>query len=171
MRTERLARAVIAAVIAAVLAIAPFAYAKGDGTAEVCGAGRCVGVHDHGDVGNLHSTGGTGPAPAAAPFYVVRFRDWSYIWVPSVGGQRADDFGSGPVRWRSAPFLAPLLAGLTKGLAPYPASSTWSPPARRPADAGFPFLPAGFGGLAAAIATAVLLRLTRTRRTASPAAR
>jgi hypothetical protein len=184
MRTERPGRAVVATlplVLAAALAIAPSAYGKGDMTAEVCGAARCVPVADRADLGFLHSTGGTRGSPAAAPFYVVRFRgravggssdSWSYIWVPSVRAQRANDFGHGSVSWRSARFLAPLLGPMTKGLEPYPASSTWSPAARPTTQADdFPVAPVARGALATALGVGLLVWLARTRRRASAAAR
>ena len=42
---------------------------------------------------------------------------------------RGTNIGTGPVRWMQASLLSPLLAELTEGLEPYPASSTWTPAA------------------------------------------
>lgn len=147
------------------LATAPAAWAK-EMPAEVCGADGCVTVSDPGDVGALHSTGAATVTPDPAPFYIVRFRArvdsgapilWSYIYVPSARALRANDFGRGPVRWRGAEFLHPLVAELTKELEPYPASPTWTPtvPAR---NEGFPAGWAALGALAAAAVVALALR-------------
>jgi hypothetical protein len=56
---------------------------------------------------------------------------------------RANNLGSGPVHWMEASLVSSLLAQLTQGLEPYPASTTWmtTTPARpvTPArDRGFP---------------------------------
>lgn len=128
------------------LAGAPTAQAKG--TAEVCGANDCTTVTEPGDVGYLRSTFGPARAPEPAPFYVVRFcsradcrgpSEWSYLYVPSARAMRADDIGSGPVRWMEASLLSSLIAELTKDLEPYPASPAWTPAAsERAADASFP---------------------------------
>jgi hypothetical protein len=128
-----------------VLATATVAQAK-EMPAEVCGAGGCVTVSNPGQVGALHSTGAPTAAPEPAPFFVVRFRSgvdarapilWSYLYVPSVRAQRANDFGRGPVRWRRAEFVRPLLAELTKELEPYAASPTWTRTVSA-SDEGFP---------------------------------
>ena len=126
--------------ILVVLSAAPAAEAKGK--AQVCGAGDCVTVTDPGTVGPLRSTFGSAPEPAPAPFYVVRFCspegcrppfEWSYVYAPSPRTMRADDMGSGRVRWMRASVLSSLIADLTRGLAPYPASGSWTPTASKPA--------------------------------------
>ena len=118
------------------LAVAPAAEAKG--TAQICGGAGCTTLSDPGIVGPLRSTFDSAPAPEPAPFYLVRFcggadgtncrgpSEWSYLYVPSAKAMLADDIGSGPVRWMHASLLSSLLAGLTKGLDPYPASPTWA---------------------------------------------
>lgn len=153
----------IALMVVVPLLSAPAAQAKG--TAQVCGATGCETVTDPGVVGPLRSTFGPAPAPEPAPFYVVRFCsradcrgpiDWSYLYVPSAGTMRADNMGSGPVRWMQASLLRSLLGPLTKRLEPHPASTTWtSAPSRsaRPTrDTGFPV-----GWVALAALTAVAL--------------
>ena len=128
------------------LAAAPAAEAKGK--AQVCGAGGCATVTDPGAVGPLRSTFGSAPAPAPAPFYVVRFcspegcrapYEWSYVYAPSPRAMRADDMGSGRVRWMRGSLLSSLIADVTRGLEPFPASRSWTPAARttaaRTADA------------------------------------
>ena len=152
-------------VVVGLLAAVPAAEAKGK--AQVCGAGGCVTVTDPGVVGPLRSTFSTAPAPAPAPFYVVRFcspegcrapYEWSYVYVPSPRAMRADDMGSGRVRWMRASLLSSLIADVTRGLEPYPASRSWIPVARKPAarmaDTGsavawLVLVPAALVGLAA----------------------
>jgi hypothetical protein len=158
------------------LAGAPAAEAKE--IAQVCGAGDCATVIDPGLVGPLRSTFGPAPAPKPAPFYVVRFcpgadcrkgSDWSYLYVPSARAMRADNIGSGPIRWMQASQLRPLLAQLTEGLEPYRASPTWTPATHghvTPAgDTGVPFGWVAPAALAAVIAL-TLWWLGRRRRLA-----
>jgi hypothetical protein len=166
----------VALIALVLLTGAPAAEAKG--IAQVCGAGGCATVIDPGLVGPLRSTFGPAPAPKPAPFYVVRFCsgadcrgpiDWSYLYVPSARAMRANNIGSGPIHWMQASLLSPLLAQLTKGLEPYPASATWTPAAPRPVTpAGGTGLPVGLvapAALAAVIAF-TLWRLGRRRRVA-----
>jgi len=153
---------------------APAAEAKG--IAQVCGADGCATVTDPGLVGPLRSTFGPAPAPKPAPFYVVRFCstpdcrgpiDWSYLYVPSAKAMRANNIGSGPVHWMQASLLTPLVAQLTKGLEPYPASLTWTPATPRPAtptrDDAFSIAWVALAALAAVIAL-TLWRLGTLRR-------
>ena len=120
---------------------------------EICGAAGCVTVSDRGSAGFLHSTGTSTAAPDPAPFFVVRFGfaagvrspgTWSYVYVPSRRAMRADDFGSGRLRWMAAPFLAPAIAESTENLEPYPPSPTWTPSvAARDEDSPFAWLALG----------------------------
>lgn len=156
------------------LAGAPAAQAKG--TAQICGASGCTTVTDPGDVGNLRSAFGPTRAPKPAPFYVVRFcsqadcrgpSDWTYLYVPSAKAMRADNIGSGPVRWMQASLLSSLLAELTRDLEPYPASATWTPattnPTKTTGDNRFPIGWIAVAVLAATIAF-ILWRLGSRRR-------
>ena len=136
---------------------------------EVCGADRCLPVSDRGTAGFLHSTGAPTGAPEPAPFFVVRFRSasgsrppvaWSYLYVPSAGAMRGDDFGSGSVRWMRAKFLAPVIAKLTQDIEPYPASPTWTPNAAA-RDDGSPLLWLALGAPAAMLA---MLRIIQNLR-------
>ena len=113
--------------------VAP-SVAEAKATAEVCGAGGCRTVSEPGLVGSLRSTFGPAREPRPAPFYVVRFCSasdcrgrgrWSYLYVPSSRTMRGTNIGAGGVRWMHASLLSPLIASLTEGLEPYPASSTW----------------------------------------------
>ena len=158
-------------IILFLLAGSPVARAK-EMAAEICGSGGCVSVSDPGDVGPLHSTGGPSASPHPAPFYVVRFRSpggnrapivWSYLYVPSAGAMRGDNFGRGSVRWMAAPFLEPLISQLARDLVPYPPSSSWSPSAA-PEQGGFPLGWVILAALAAAAPLAFMLRARRTRR-------
>jgi hypothetical protein len=156
------------------LVAAPAAQAKG--IAQICGATGCATVTNPGDVGYLRSTFGPTPAPKPAPFYVVRFcpradcrrpSEWSYLYVPSARAMRADNIGSGPVRWMQASLLSSLLADLTKDLEPYPASPTWTPAAPKPATAtGDNGLPIGWMGVAllAAVIALIFWRLDSRHR-------
>jgi hypothetical protein len=144
-----------------------------------------VTVTDPGLVGPLRSTFGPAPAPKSAPFYVVDFClradcrgpvGWSYVYVPSARVMRADNIGAGPVHWMQASLLTSLLAPLTKGLEPYPASSTWTP-ATRPAtptgEDGFPIAWIAFAALAGVTALMLwrigVLRRARSGRRGVPA--
>jgi hypothetical protein len=158
-------RRLVPLIVIVLLASAAVARAK-ELPVEVCGAGGCVTVSDRGLAGFLHSTGASSVAPAPAPFYVVRFRSeassrapiaWSYLYVPSASAMRGNEFGSGPVRWMRASFLAPAVAELTNDLEPYPTSPTWTPtvPAR---DDGLPFAWLALGALAGAAVVALALR-------------
>jgi hypothetical protein len=138
----------IALMVVVLLLPAPAAEAKA--TAQVCGATRCETVTDPGVVGPLRSTFGPARAPKPSPFYLVRFCsnadcrgriEWSYLYVPSARTMRANNMGSGPVRWMHASLLQPLLVPVTKGLEPYSATPTWSPAprvTRGTSDTGFP---------------------------------
>lgn len=125
----------IPVLILVLLATAPSAEAK-ETAVQVCGVAACNESFDPGVVGPLRSTFGRAPAPKPAPFYVVRFCsggdceagiDWSYIYVPSAARMRADNIGSGRVRWMQATLLAPSLRQLTSGLEPFPATRAWRP--------------------------------------------
>jgi hypothetical protein len=158
-------RRTVPLIVIVLLASAAVAWAK-ELPVDVCGAGGCVTVTDRGLAGLLHSTGAPSAAPDPAPFYVVRFRSgassrapiaWSYLYVASASAMRGNEFGSGPVRWMRASFLAPEIAELTKDLEPYPASPTWtaSVPGR---DNGFPFGWLALGALAGTAVVALALR-------------
>jgi hypothetical protein len=166
-------RRLITLIALVLLASAPAAQAK-EQPAQICGAGGCTTVTDPGDVGYLHSTFGPTRAPKPAPFYVVRFcsradcrgpSEWSYLYVPSARAMRANNIGSGPVRWMQASLLSSLLAELTKDLEPYPASPTWTPAAPKPAKVtGDNGLPIGWIAVAVPAATiAVILWRLRSR--------
>jgi hypothetical protein len=173
-------RRLVALIALILLAGAPVAEAKG--TAQVCGAGGCKTVTDPGLVGPLRSTFGPARAPRPAPFYVVRFCpgvdcegriDSSYLYVPSARAMRANNIGSGPVHWMQASLLSSLLAQLTRGLEPYPASPTWMPtvPAKRVTSAHDRGLPVGWVALATLAATAVIALTAWQRRRNNSAAR
>jgi hypothetical protein len=158
-------RRLVPLIVLVLLASTPVAKAK-ELPVEVCGAGGCVTVSDRGLAGFLHSTGAPGVAPDPAPFYVVRFRSgagprspiaWSYLYVPSASAMRGNEFGSGPVRWMRASFLAPEMAELTKDLEPYPASPTWTP-STSARDEGFPVGWVALGALAGVALAALALR-------------
>ena len=124
----------------------------------------------------LRSTFDPAPAPTPSPFYVVRFCsaadcrgsiDWSYIYVPSARAMRADEMGSGPVRWMQASLLQPLLEPVTNRLEPYTATSAWSPAPRATGgtrDAGFPFGWVALAGLSVGVIGATAAVLGRPRR-------
>jgi hypothetical protein len=156
----------------AVLLMSPATVAFGkESPVEVCGADGCVQVLDRGLRGFLHSTGARGPAPDPAPFYVVRFRadassrapiTWSYVYVPSAKAMRGTAFGSGPVRWMRAAFLAPAFDAFADDLDPYPASSTWTPRVPPPDDRfSLPWLALGLLGAITAGALAWAIHRTR----------
>lgn len=164
--------------LAALALLAGPAAAEAKGTAAVCGTDRCELVTDPGVVGPLRSTFGRAPAPAPAPFYVVRFCstsdcrrsiEWSYLYVPSVDAMRADDIGSGRVRWMRASLLRELLGPLTLGLRPYPASATWTPSTPTADARGRPPGSVALPSLLLAAVMAIAALTARTRRGTRPA--
>jgi hypothetical protein len=154
------------------LAGAPAASAKG--MAEICGGAGCATPSDPGVVGSLRSTFEAAPAPAPAPFFLVRFcggtdgtdcrgpSEWSYLYVPSAKAMRADNIGSGPVHWMNASLLSSLLDDLTRDLEPYPASPTWARTAASP-DKRSPLV--WVAAAAVAVVALTLIGLARRRRT------
>jgi hypothetical protein len=153
--------------ICLVLPLAGAAAAEAKGRAQVCGASGCTTLTDPADAGNLRSTFEPTRAPKPAPFYVVRFcsrwncrgpSEWSYLYVPSATAMRADNFGSGPVRWMQASVLSSLLTELTKDIDPYPASPTWTPVATTQARATVDSVSISWIAVAVLAATIALMR-------------
>jgi hypothetical protein len=145
----------------------PTAAAYAD-VARVCGASACVTTDAPRQVGPLTSNiGAPMAAPAAAPFYVVRFEDrqrqvWSYTYVPSARAMLSDEFGHGIVRWRDAPpEIVTALPDLT-GVEPHPASLAWRPAAAGPG--GPPWMLVAAAAAAAAALAAAGIALRRGRR-------
>ena len=164
--------------LAALALLANAAAAEAKGTAAVCGSNRCELVSDPGVVRPLHSTFGRAPAPTPAPFYVVRFCstsdcrgsvEWSYVYVPSVHAMRADNIGSGRVRWMQASLLRELLGPLTLGLRPYPASATWTPTTHTADDRVRPAGSVALPSLALAAVIAIAALTARSQRGTRPA--
>ena len=162
----------LAGLLALVL-LAAASTAEAKQAAQVCGSTGCAAVTDPGLVGPLRSTFRPTPAPKPAPFYVVRFCaeadcrgpiDWSYRYVPSARAMRADDIGSGAVRWMDASLLAPLLADLTDGLEPYARSRTWTPSRPQPAVPAGPADGPPAWIVLGAIAALIAFTLWRIRR-------
>src|SRR5919197_6260123 len=139
-------RLVSALVLAAALVVAPGAVGKAPLTGvEVCGVGACVQL-SAGDAEQLWTLLDEGPAPAVAPFLVLRWHvtegapvETAY-YVPSRRALRWPVEASGPVAlWRSldpraAAALTRAAAGLTPFAAPAPTRVTvGGRPVRAPA--------------------------------------
>jgi hypothetical protein len=113
-----------------VLAVAPAAQAKGP--FQVCGASGCTVLAQEAQIGAMplrvfelpDGTAASGPA-APAPYYVIRFADFSNAvayWLPSASLLRVSQ--NGGVVWRpTLPNEEAFLRDKTAGLAPYPTPS------------------------------------------------
>ncbi|MEA2311140.1 MAG: hypothetical protein QOE28_1108 [Solirubrobacteraceae bacterium] len=169
-------------VISATLALAAPAAAKELAGARACGADGCRDVSARASMAGMEG-GPPGVAPAArAPFYRLRWTIaegthrpsfWT-LYVPSLGKERGGD-GT----WMNPPSTAlDVLDRMVRGQRPYPAARLPLPPPERPAPvltpgpatpapvstpgpapSDSPALPLAGGGLFAAAALALALRL------------
>jgi hypothetical protein len=105
---------------------------------KVCGVSACIETDIQKQVVPLRSNIGAPLSTAAeGPSYVVRFAErtkdgqrhevWSYLYVPSAGAMRSDEFGHGPARWRDVPEEITAALPDLHGLAPIAVSTRGAP--------------------------------------------